>query len=73
MFLPVNEVFYSVLRDNSTGEVVGFQTFVFQDDGKIVLQQGIRVDPSVRGKGLGSILASLGFEYTVYLLIFQGI
>ena len=52
-----------VLKRQSTGEIVGFQSFCIQNGGKMALQQAIRISDNARGSGIGRKFYEMGDEY----------
>ena len=51
------------MKDKESGKILGFESISFQNNFQVALQQAIRVDPSLRGEGLGKKLNELGMEY----------
>ena len=47
----------------ASGKIVGFQSFVFQDCGRKILNQAMRICQSVRGLKLGKLFMRLGEEF----------
>ena len=43
--------------------VIGFQSYMFQDGGKRVLVQALRIDPSLKGMGVGKKFMELCREF----------
>ena len=37
----------------------GYLSYLMQDSGRLALQQALRIDPSLRGKGLGRVFVQL--------------
>ena len=52
-----------VLKEKQTGTILGYQSFLIQNQGSVVLQQAIRVDPKIRGKGIGTKFNQMGEQY----------
>ena len=48
-----------MLKDGKSGRIVGFQSFLFQDDQKYALQQALRIDPKLTGQGIGKKFGEL--------------
>ncbi len=48
-----------VMVDSTTGKAIGFQSFLFHDNGNRVQAQALRIDQSKKGTGLGKIFMHL--------------
>ena len=46
-------------------KVVGYASYLIQDGGRLALQQGLRIDPALTGKGVGRRLMELCHQYLV--------
>ena len=54
-----------VLLDENN-RVIGYQSYMFQDDGRVVLTQAVRIDEKLRGQGAMKKFSQLTMEQFTY-------
>ena len=60
---PISKRHNIVLKLKTTDKIIGFQSFCIQNDGKMALQQALRISDDEQGKGYGTKFNQMVDEY----------